>query len=263
MAGQIRTGGSLVLLRNVAAFLFIIALPVALVTTNIRVAMNEPRLYEYATDHYDTPSTTGIPRDELLRGSGELRDYFNSSGDQPIFVRVQNENGEPISLFNRRETAHLQDVRTLFQMTSRVQEAAVMFVLAYVVGVFIWAREGSLRVLARQVLLSGLVSLVAIGVIGVAAVIGFDEIWSQFHVVAFSNDFWKLNPATDHLIQMFPEEFWQDVSIWIGVGTLVEFALLAATAGAYLGVTRKSAVAFGLPHGPDSAGLGSHVPPGG
>ena len=230
--------------RQIAALLFIIALPVALITTTIRVAVNEPRLYEYATDHYNTPATTGIERSELLRASGELRDYFNN-GEAAIFVRVQRDGG-PISLFNPRETAHLQDVKALMQGSFRVQEAAVLFVLAYIVFVFVWAKEGSVRSLARQILMSGLVTLVAVGALGIVAISGFDGAWEQFHFIAFDNDFWKLNPSRDHLIQMFPEAFWQDVTVWIGVASLAEIGLLSALSAVYLGVTRKSEVEFSL-----------------
>ena len=233
--------------RQIAALLFIVALPVALITTTVRVVLNEPRLYEYATDHYDTTATTGIERSELLRASGELRDYFNNS-DESIFISVQR-NGSPISLFNPRETAHLRDVKALFQLTFRVQEVAVLFVLAYVVTVFIWAKEGTFRSLAMQVLTSGLVTLVVVGALGVVAVSGFEGAFTQFHVIAFDNAFWKLNPSRDHLIQMFPEAFWQDVSIWVGLGTLAEIGTLGLLSAIYLRATRSSRVSVTLPAG--------------
>ena len=228
------------LVRYFAAFLFIIAVPVALVTTTVRVVVNEPRLYEYATDNYDTPETTGIAREQLLRASDELLEYFNND-EEEIFIRVQKD-GQPIRLFNDRETAHLRDVKTLFQFTFRVQEASVIFVLAYVVAVFIWAREGSLRTLARQVLLSGLASLAVIGVVGVIAVSGFHQAWDQFHQIAFSftDNPWQFNTARDHLIQMFPEAFWQDTSLWVGTAIIVELAALALLSAAYLRLTRPS-----------------------
>ncbi len=232
------------LFRQIAALLFIVALPVALVTTSIRVAVNEPRLYEYATDHYNTTATTGIERAELLRASGELRDYFNN-GEDSIFVRVQRDGG-PISLFNPRETAHLRDVKALVQMSFRVQEATVLFVLAYVVFVFVWAKEGSFRSLAKQILTSGLVALIVVGALGVVAVSGFEGAFNQFHVIAFDNDLWKLNPARDHLIQMFPEAFWQDVTILVGLASLAGMGVLSALAAVYLGMTRGARVSFRL-----------------
>ena len=237
------------LVRYFAAFLFIIAVPVALITTTVRVVVNEPRLYEYATDNYDTPETTGIAREQLLRASDELLEYFNND-EEEIFIRVQKD-GQPIRLFNDRETAHLRDVKTLFQFTFRVQEASVIFVLAYVVAVFIWAREGSLRTLARQVLLSGLASLAVIGVVGAFAVSGFHQVWDQFHQIAFSftDNPWQFNTARDHLIQMFPEAFWQDTSLWVGTAIIVELAALAVLSAAYLRLTRPSPAQHTPPQG--------------
>ena len=224
--------------RRFSALLFIIAIPVALLTTTIRVAVNEPRLYEYAADHYDTPATTGIERSELLRASGELRDYFNNDAET-IFIRVQKD-GAPISLFNERETLHMEDVKVLLQTSFRVQEAAVLFALAYIVAVFIWAGERSMRTLARQIVLSGLISGTIIVALGVAVTIGFHRVSDQFHVIAFNNDFWQLNPNRDRLIQMFPEAFWEDITVWIGLATLAEVGMLAGVAALYLRLTQDS-----------------------
>jgi integral membrane protein (TIGR01906 family) len=233
--------------RQVAALLFIIALPVALVTSNVRLVANTPRTYEYATDHYDTAATTGISRPELLRASGELRDYFNSD-DDTVFIRVERD-GEPISLFNDRETAHLRDVKDLFQMSFRVEEAAIVFILAYVVMVFIWAREGSMRTLAREVLASGVLSLVVLAALGGSALTDFDAVWTKFHVVGFTNGNWEFDPSRDRLIQMIPEDFWRDVTLWVGGATLAELALLAAAAAVYLGVTRERSVSYTVADG--------------
>ena len=224
--------------RRFSALLFIIAIPVALLTTTIRVAVNEPRLYEYAADHYDTAATTGIARSELLRASGELRDYFNNDAET-IFIRVQKD-GAPISLFNERETLHMEDVKVLLQTSFRVQEAAVLFALAYIVAVFIWAGERSMRTLARQIVLSGLISGTIIVALGVAVTIGFHRVSDQFHVIAFNNDFWQLNPNRDRLIQMFPEAFWEDITVWIGLATLAEVGMLAGVAALYLRLTQDS-----------------------
>jgi integral membrane protein (TIGR01906 family) len=229
------------IVRFIASLLFIIAVPVALVTTNVRIAANEPWVYKYATDHYHTTRTTGIERDELLRASGEMRDYFNNDEDM-IFVQVETKDSQLISLFNPRETAHLRDVKDLFQTVFRVQEGAVIFALAYVVAVFIWAREESLRTLAKQLVVAGVAGLLAVGVVGAIAVTGFDAAFERFHLIAFNNDLWRLDPNTDHLIQMFPENFWRDVSVWAGIATLVELGAVTLAAGIYLRFARPSAV---------------------
>jgi integral membrane protein (TIGR01906 family) len=224
-------------LRSLALLLFVIALPVTLVTTNVRFAANEGRLYEYGFDKHDAEARTGLPRAEISRAGRELRRYFNSD-EATIHILVEEE-GREVSFFSARETAHLRDVKDLFQLTFGIQELAVAYVFAYVVGVFIWAREGSLRRLAIQVLAASLAAIAIILALGAVALLGFDRAFEQFHFLAFDNDLWRLNPRTDRLIQMFPEGFWFDASMLVGLLTLAEAALLACAAGLYLGLNRR------------------------
>jgi integral membrane protein (TIGR01906 family) len=233
--------------RQIAALLFIIAIPVALVTSNVRIVLNQPRVYAYATDHYHTTETTGISRSDLLRASAEVRRYFNNREDT-LFIRV-NSGGQTISLFNDRETAHMRDVKHLFQLSFRVQEGAIVYIMAYVVMVFIWTREGTVRRLAREVLAGGVLGLVVLGGLGLFAIVGFDSFWTDFHSIAFPSGNWEFDPATDHLIQMFPDDFWRDVTIWIGAGTIAELAFLAVVSGGYLMKTRERHIDVSLPDG--------------
>jgi len=223
-------------LRSLALLLFVIALPVTLVVTNVRFAANEGRLYEYGFDKYDVEARTGLPREEISRAGQELRRYFNN--DQETVHILVEEEGREVSLFSARETAHLRDVKDLFQLTFRVQELGVIYVFTYVVGVFIWAREGSPRRLATQILAGSLAAVAVILALGAVTLLGFERAFEEFHFVAFDNDLWRLNPRTDRLIQMFPQDFWFDASMLVGLLTLAEAALLAFAAGLYLGLTR-------------------------
>ena len=241
-------------LRSLALFLFVVALPVTLVTTNVRFAADEGRLYEYGFDKYDVEARTGLPREEISRAGEELRRYFNND-EETIHILVEEE-GREVSFFNARETAHLRDVKDLFQITFRVQELSIVYVFTYVVGVFIWAREGSLRRLATQVLAGSLVVIAVILALGAVALLGFDRAFEEFHFIAFSNDLWRLDPRTDHLIQMFPEDFWFDASMLVGLLTLAEAAALALASGLYLGLTRRRLTVVLTP-GQQHAGGGS------
>jgi integral membrane protein (TIGR01906 family) len=224
-------------LRSLALLLFVALLPVTLVATNVRFAANEGRLYEYGFDKYNVEARTGLPREEISRAGRELRSYFNNN-QKTIHILVE-EGGHEVSLFNDRETAHLRDVKHLFQMTFGLQELGVAYVFTYVVGVFIWAREGSLRRLATQILVGSLIAIAAIMALGMVALLGFDRAFEEFHFIAFSNDLWRLDPRTDHLIQMFPQGFWFDASMLVGLLTLAEAAFLALCSGLYLGLTRR------------------------
>jgi len=205
-----------------------------LITTNVRWAANEVRLYHYSFDRYDAEAATGISRSQLDRAADRLVRYFNDD-TETIRVFVQ-EDDRRVSLFNERETDHLSDVKNLFRTVFRVQEASLAFALVFMVAVFIWATEASLRLLARIVLGASLFTLGLLALFGVLALLGFDELFLRFHLVAFTNDLWKLNPATDHLIQMFPRDFWFDATMLVAGLTAVEAALLALLSAVYLGV---------------------------
>jgi integral membrane protein (TIGR01906 family) len=227
-------------IRQIAALLFIIALPIALVTTNARLVINEPRVYTYAIDHYDTTETTGVSRSELQRANAEIRAYFNND-DETLFVRVVKD-GQSIALFNEREVDHMRDVKRLVQGSFQAQEGAIVFIMAYVVMVYLWAREGSLRRLAREVFTSGVASFAVLAAFGVAALTGFDAVFERFHVIAFTNGNWEFDPDTDHLIQMFPDGFWRDVTLWVSLATLAELALVTAISAAVLRLTSEARV---------------------
>ena len=113
--------------RAAATFLFILSIPVALFTTNIRFVANEPAVYRYAIDQHDAVRTTGIERPELIRAGAEIREYFNND-QKTLNIQVM-DNGRQVSLFNARETAHMEDVKNRFQAVNRAQEFSLLYVL--------------------------------------------------------------------------------------------------------------------------------------
>ena len=230
--------------RTAATLLFILCIPIALVTSNIRFMANEPRVYRYAIDEFDAVATTGLTRADLIRAGAEIREYFNN-GQQTLLIEVT-EDGREASLFNARETVHMQDVKDRFQLANRVQEFSLMYALAYIVVVVLWAREITPRELAVRVAGGCILCLAVLGGIGAVGLTGFDQAWADFHRLIFNNDFWLLNPATDHLIQMFPPDFWESIVFLVGTMVVAEAALLLLGAGLYLGASRHKQEALEL-----------------
>ena len=218
--------------RWVSTALFVVAVPTFLVLTNVRIAGSEPRVFEYSFAQYDVPARSGIERPELDRAAIEIADYFQNDADL-LAIRVTVE-GREQALFNPREVAHMRDVKDLFQRVFRLQELAFAYIVGYVALVFLWSRERSMRQLASQSVLAGVVTAGVMAAAALAMLVGFDRLFVQFHLLSFSNDFWQLNPATDHLVQMFPLGFWFDVSLAVGVLTVMEGGLIALVGFGYL-----------------------------
>ena len=222
--------------RSLATILFILALPIAIVTSNVRILLNAPVVYDYSFDRYNAEDVTGLSRADLDGTASDLRDYFNNG--ETTFYRTVTVGGLSVPVFNARETRHMEDVKTLVVWMDRLQELTVIYVLAYVVGFVIWAREGSLRQLAKESLIAVALGAVAVGGIAIFAAFGFEAAFTRFHEVLFSNNLWQLNPKTDRLIQMFPEDFWRDMTVLLGAMCAAEAAVIAAVSSIYMLATR-------------------------
>ena len=66
------------LLKRAARWLFILCLPVALLTASAAIAANSLWLYQYGFEKYDISQTTGLSNDELDGAAKGLIEYFNS-----------------------------------------------------------------------------------------------------------------------------------------------------------------------------------------
>jgi integral membrane protein (TIGR01906 family) len=215
--------------------LFILAIPVALITTNIRVAVSEEAVYDYSVREFGAAEASGIPEAELVRANGEIKRYLTSGDAGSLSIRVQTERDATVPLFSARETAHMADVRALVQNAFAVQIASVLAVLTLAVMIIsMWP----VRVLATGALCGSVLTVAVLGTAGIIAASGFDSAWTEFHVVAFSNDLWQLDPSRDHLIQMFPEEFWFEVTTLIVAATVMQAVVIGAVAAGYILLAR-------------------------
>ena len=218
--------------RMLATLVFIVALPLALITTNIRILFNTPLVYDYAFDRYDGEQKTGLSREDLDSTAAALRAYLNN-GESTFFHNVTVD-GLSTAVFNAKETRHMQDVKDVVVWVNRVQEVTAVYVLVYVVVFFIWARDGNVRQLAAQSLLGIGLGTLLVGAVAAFAAFGFGAAFDDFHRIVFSNSDWQLDPARDHLVQMFPEAFWRDMTIALGLMSAIEGILIAAAATVYL-----------------------------
>ncbi|HLB29225.1 MAG TPA: TIGR01906 family membrane protein [Dehalococcoidia bacterium] len=227
---------SLSITLSLLGWLFILALPVLLLTSNIRWVTSEERFYRYEFDRQGVQARTGLPEEDLMRVTRSLLDYFNSNSPT-VDVRI-GEEGQPVpSFFSLRERSHLADVQGLLQGTFRAQEGSLAFVLFYLAMAFL--RQRSLRTLARQAALGAILTALLVTGVGAVAIVNFDWAFLQFHFLSFANDLWRLDPRTDRLVQMFPQGFWYDASLLVGLLTILEATLVATAAGLYLLLARQ------------------------
>jgi integral membrane protein (TIGR01906 family) len=212
-------------IRTAAHWLFILCIPVLLLTTSLRIASNSSELYRYGFSKYNIIQVTGLSPEELNKVIAGLMTYFKSDEENINLTVVKD--GKSFSLFNEREVGHLKDVKGLFQLNFRLLLGTLIYAFLYAgLNYMLWQDK---RRVAWGLIGGSVLTLALIIVLGLMIWVDFDWFFYQFHLISFANDLWLLNPATDYLIMLFPEGFWFDATLFCTLGTAAMALILAGS----------------------------------
>ena len=226
------------ILGIIAQWLFILCLPVLLLTASLGWAVNSHWLYNYGFAKYDVGQTTGLADAELEKAASGLISYFNS-GEEYISLTVIKD-GQPLELFNQREVIHLKDVKGLIWLDYWVGLGTLVYVLAYAGVCLFWRKRKYWRRLAWGVVGGGGLTLALMLALGLGTLFGFSSLFRQFHLLFFSNDFWLLDPTSDYLIMLFPDGFFYDAALFCAIGAAAVAVILGGMAGGLLLAKRQA-----------------------
>jgi len=219
-----------------AKWLFMLCLPILLLSASISGAANSLWLYEYGFDKYNVSQTTGLAEAELEKTATGLISYFNSNEEYISLTVIKD--GKPFELFNQREVAHLRDVKGLIWLDYRLLLATLVYALAYAGVSLLWRRKRYWRRLTRAVIGGSGLTLIFMLALGVGTLLNFDQLFLQFHLLSFANELWMLDPTRDYLIMLFPRGFWYDAAIFCVLATAGLAVVLGGVSGVYLKRTK-------------------------
>src|SRR5918999_2749363 len=232
---------------RILGIIFVIAVPLFLVTGSVTWAVNDAGLYNRGFEKYNISLFTGITDADLRQAGADLRRYFNSS-EEPLVLRAR-VFGEEREIFNQREVAHMRDVKGLVRGVYLFAGLSAFYLLTIVAGGFWWFRRAFLDQLAHLLLWGGGLTLALVVAGGLFALLGFDALFLTFHQLSFSNDFWQLDPRRDYLIIMFPQGFWFDATMRVATTAVGGAAVLAGLPGSFLLYRRWPSPPAPLPEG--------------
>jgi len=215
-----------------AKWLFILCLPILLLTASIGGAVNSPWLYQHGFAKYDVSQTTGLAQSELEKAATGLISYFNSD-DEYISLTVIKD-GKPFVLFNQREVAHLKDVKGLIWLDYRVLLGTLVYALGYAAVSLIWRKGKYWQQLARGMIGGSSITLALMLALGLGTLLNFDRLFLQFHLISFTNELWQLDPTKDYLLMLFPQGFFYDTALFCALVTTGLAIVLGLVAGVYL-----------------------------
>jgi integral membrane protein (TIGR01906 family) len=225
------------ILSIVAKWLFMLCLPILLLTASLGWAANSLWLYKYGFEKYNISQATDLASSELDKAARGLIGYFNSNEEYISLTVVKD--GEPFVLFNQREIVHLKDVKGLIWLDYRVLLGTLVYVLAYAAVCLFWRKRRYWRRLAWGVVGGGGITLALMLALGLGTLFSFDQLFWQFHLISFSNQLWLLDPTKDYLKMLFPDGFFYDAALFCAAITTGLAIILGGVAGGYLRFTKR------------------------
>ena len=212
--------------------IFIIAVPLFFITGSVTWAFNSPGLYNDGFEKYSISRTSGIADADLRQVGADIRGYINSS-EEPMDIQTRIFGVEQ-DLFNSKEIAHMKDVKKLVRGVYVLAIASAVYLLAMTLGGFARQRGRFTQLLAKRLAMGGGLTLSLLILFGAVAAFGFDSLFIKFHELSFANDFWQLDPRTDYLVRIFPDNFWFDATLWVAVRAIIGALLILVAGTSYL-----------------------------
>ncbi len=151
--------------------------------------------------------------------------------------------GTAVPVLTQAERSHMRDVRGVFAGFYAVAAVAALVLAAALA--LARGREARAR-LWRRLARAGTVIAAATVVGGGIGVLVFDQAFTLFHEIFFPEGNWSFDPRVSKLVQIFPDQFWSDTTVGVGiviVGLALALRWLAGRRAARLGSGAAGAIA--------------------
>lgn len=217
------------IITNLARVLFVISLPLLLLSASIGWGFNSWWLYNYGFQKYDISQVTGIPPAELGKAAEGLIRYFNSNDE---YANIQlTKDGKSFQLFNQDEQIHFKDVKGLVHLDYTFLIITSIYALGFALFWLFWRKRQYWRYLAWSLIGGSGLTLAVMLAMGLGILVDFQGLFLDFHQIAFTNQFWS---APGYMLMLFPEGFWSDAAGILAGLTVMAAIILGALSILYL-----------------------------
>ena len=176
-------------------------------TMSINIVTKDKNYYYKYSEKNNIAEYAGVDSDKLKKMYSNLIDYIYK-GDQNLINTD----------FNKREVSHMVDVNKLYNINIMVTYVATISLIAYIVYLsFAYKKKRSIYRELKFIRKIFLTILFAMIILSIIISIDFDSAFIKFHHLFFNNDLWLLDPRTDIMIRMLPQDFFMNMAIRIGL----------------------------------------------
>ncbi|MEJ2264119.1 MAG: TIGR01906 family membrane protein [Anaerolineales bacterium] len=196
---------------QVLSWLVTILVPVALVLTAVRLLLTPVFVqFEYRTPNFP-PDPYGFTQEDRLYWSQIALNYLLNDQGISYLGDLRFPDGNP--LYNQRELKHMADVKKVVQAALKVWVGSLAGLA--LLGVLAWRAEW-LQPFRHGLSRGGWLTVLLVGTVILFVLVGFGVFFVFFHDIFFAPGTWSFS-YSDTLIRLFPERFWRDTFLVLGV----------------------------------------------
>lgn len=207
------------LFRSIANWVFIVLIPVFLLSGTIAWAFNSLWIYKAGFAKYEVSQDLRVSPAQLDKSAAELIAYFNNPGEKYLDINVTYENDVNAPLYDREDVLHMKDVKSVVWLDYWLFIGSSVYSVAYFIVLFIGKASQQRQILASGLKRGGAATIALVCFLGIFALTSFDWFFTTFHEIFFSQGNWQFPPG-DHMITLFPDGFWSDVTLLVGLVAL-------------------------------------------
>lgn len=226
-------------LRFLSHWAIVVSIPVLLTVGAVRLVMSETFLvWEYNRPNFPA-DFYGFTKDERLQYAPASIRYLLENHERsylealrlprervPVEVCIiAPEDNNLCYMFNERERQHMYDVQVVTQNTYRL--GLLTGIISLIAALYLIKIERSLLITALRN--GSLLTLSTIFTIILLSLTAWDVFFTGFHQIFFEGDSWLFR-YSDTLIRLFPEQFWFDAALTIGILVTLSAIVILAVA---------------------------------
>ena len=196
-------------INRILLSLSFLCLSVVMLLTIVDYNCFDMSFYQKEYIQNDTCTATGLNEEDLLDTTNVLFDYLHDERDDLYLEHVIN--GNMREVFDTREKTHMIDVKNLYQNAMSVRNILLIASIVLLAAGLYLSKERYIRFIYDGYKTGVSFLLLIIACIAILAIIDFNAFWLQFHYLFFTNDLFLLDPNTEILINMVPEQFFTDL----------------------------------------------------
>ena len=201
-------------IQNILAILFAFFCIFVWLITSVQIAAyGDFDFYKREYEKYEVLSELDMEMEDVMFVTTEMMDYLIGKRETlEVYTHVD---GAYQDFFNTQDRLHMEDVKHLFLSGLALRRGAFLLAILFLACIFLIKGDVQ-KILARGYLAGLGITMLGVIILGIWVLLDFNQIFTIFHEILFTNDLWLFDPATDYMIRMLPEGFFADMAIRIG-----------------------------------------------